>query len=126
KGDTLHGNIKHLSASERCGLVVRELRSKVTVSSLASICDELYLETDNSIIQDYYAMRYHRFTDFKNYLMNVRMEAHFKSSSLDSRDIAYFAPALKEFPTKISLSGDIVGSVFDITGKDLYISDGSS
>lgn len=126
RGDTLHGKIEHLSANERCGLIVRELRSKVTVSSLASICEDLYLETNNSILQDYYAMHYHRFTDFKNYIMNVRMEAHFNKSSIDSKDIAYFAPALKEFPAKISLAGDIKGSVADIQGTDLFISDGSS
>jgi hypothetical protein len=126
RGDTLRGKITHLSANERCGLNVKELRAKVTVSSLASICEDLYLETNNSILQDYYAMHYHRFTDFNNYIMNVRMEAHFKKSNVDSRDVAFFAPALKEFPARITLSGDIKGSVMDIDGKNLFISDGAN
>jgi hypothetical protein len=126
KGDTLHGNIKHLSANERCGLNIKEMRAKVTVSSLATICEDLYLETNNSILQDYYAMHYHRFTDFNNYIMDVRMEAHFRKSNVDSRDIAFFAPALKEFPARIAISGDINGSVMDIDGKNLFISDGSN
>ena len=126
KGDTLHGNIKHLSAKERCGLDVKELRAKVTVSPVASICEDLYLETNNSVLQDYYAMRYHRFPDFNNYITNVRMEAHFKKSQIDSRDIAYFAPVLREYPTLLNISGEIKGSVFDIEGKNLFLSDGRS
>jgi hypothetical protein len=125
-GDTLRSNLKHLSANERCGLVVKEFRAKVTVSPVASICEDLYLETNNSILQDYYAMHYDRFPDFTHYITKVRMEANLEKTSLDSRDIAYFAPALREIPTLLSASGHISGTVSDIQGKDLHLSDGNS
>lgn len=126
KGDTLHGNIARLAAQERCGLNIKEMRAKVTVSSLASICEDLYLETNNSVLQDYYAMHYNRFPDFNSYITHVRMHARLKDSRVNSRDIAYFAPALKQYPAVLRLSGEIEGTVADIEGRNLYISDGSS
>jgi hypothetical protein len=125
--DTLHGQIEHLSAKERCGLNVKELKTEVSVSPNASICKHLSLITNYSkIIDDYYAMHYKRFPDFENYITNVVMEAKLKDAIVDERDMAYFAPILRRYPTILHVSGDAKGTVADISANHLNITDGKS
>ncbi|MFI4962774.1 MAG: translocation/assembly module TamB domain-containing protein [Legionellales bacterium] len=126
-GDTLHGSIDHLSAQDRCGLAIKNMHSKVSVSPVASICSNLYLETNYSKLTDYYAMHYKRFPDFLFYIDSVVMEAHLKDAVVDKRDIAYFAPQLKKFPAIVlHASGDGKGTVANLSAHHLVVSDGTT
>lgn len=124
--DTLTGAIKNLSASERSGFVVTKLSADVSVSPNASICKNLFIQTPRSKIYRYYAMRYERFPDFEDYVDKVVMEADFKNATVDYRDVAYFAPALKKIPAVLSVNGNVIGSVDSLVGKKLNITDGNS
>ena len=125
KGDTVNGNIVKLHAEERSGIAIKTLRAKVSVSPNAVICKELYLETNHSKLQDYYAMHYKHFPAFNYYIDSVTMEAHLKGATVDERDIAFFAPRLKSFPQVIlTVSGDGKGTVADLGAKHLVVSDG--
>ncbi len=125
-GDTLHGKLEHLSANERSGIMIKRMSADVTVSPNASIADNLYLETNNSKLQHYYAMHYERFPDFTDYVDKVIMVADISNSRIDSRDVAYFAPALRKYPTIVSASGHVAGTVDSLTSKRLYVTDGST
>ncbi len=125
-GDTIHGNIDLLTAHERCGLTIRKMKSKVTVSPVASICENLYLETNYSKLQNYYAMRYRRFPDFTSYITNVVMEAHLQNAIVDERDVAYFAPILRQYPTILHVSGNGRGTVANLSGQNLQVTDGNT
>lgn len=125
--DTLVAFWEQFSANERSGLRIKELSAKVSVSPRASICRELYLETNNSKFGDYYAMLYDRFPDFEDYLAKVKMVAHLKDAQIDTRDIAYFAPQLKELPLReLKLSGKGSGTVEHLVLTQLHASDGFS
>ena len=126
-GDTIHGNVDHLTATERCGIAIKNMRSKVTVSPVASICENLYLETNYSKIQNYYAMRYRHFPDFTSYIDSVTMEGHLKDAVVDMRDIDYFAPQLKALPNIIAhISGDGKGTVTNLSAQHLNATDGNT
>ncbi len=123
-GDTLTAKLKHLQAKERCGLVVKQFKADVRVSPTETICKNLLLQTNNSTLEDYYAMHYSRFPDFLDYINKVVMVANLKKSKVDSKDVAYFATALREYPTIITISGSAKGTVADIQAKNLQLSDG--
>lgn len=126
-GDTIRGNVTNLFAHERCGLEIRKMQSKVSVSPIASVCDELYMETNNSKIRNYYAMNYRRFPDFLEYIDSVVMVAHLRDASIDVRDIAYFATELKKFPNiTVKANGDGRGTVANLGANNLIVSDGNS
>ena len=126
EGDTIRGKMDHFSAVERSGLILKKLSANVIVSPNATICDNLYLETNRSKLQHYYAMHYTRFPDFEDYVDKVRMVASISGSYVDSRDIAFFAPVLRQYPTLVRLSGNVAGTVDSLSGKKLYITDGST
>ncbi|RYD57119.1 MAG: hypothetical protein EOP56_09980 [Sphingobacteriales bacterium] len=124
--DTLNGEIKNLTAKERSGIMIRKAHADVTVSPNASICRNLYIETNNSVLRDYYAMHYTRFPDFNQYIDKVRMEGNFEDAKIDSRDVAYFAPQLRQLlpPTIIYASGKVSGTVDSVTSKRISVTDG--
>lgn len=123
-GDTVRGTAEHLYAHERCGITIKDLRSKITVSPVASICDELYLETNYSKIRDYYAMHYRRFPDFLEYIDSVTMEGRLRNATIDSRDIAYFAPEMHNIPAIVQASGNGRGTVARLSADHLVVTDG--
>jgi len=125
-GDTIYGQLNHLTALERCGLIVKDMRAKITVSPNASICDNLYLETNHSKVQHYYAMLYKRFPDFTDYITKVTMVAHLNDALVDERDIAYFAPILRRYPTVVHVSGDGRGTVAAMSGQHMQVTDGNT
>ncbi|MEI8279758.1 MAG: translocation/assembly module TamB domain-containing protein [Bacteroidota bacterium] len=126
-GDTIQGHLSHLTAYERSGVIIKEMHSDISVSPVASICKNLYLETNNSKIYDYYAMLYRHFPDFLDYIDKVVMVGHLKNASIDSKDIAFFAPQLHNIPTAIlKVSGTGSGTVADLEGKDISVTDGIS
>lgn len=124
--DTLTAKLNSLSAKERCGLEVKQFKADVRVSPTESICKNLLLQTNNSILEDYYAMHYSRFPDFLDYINKVVMVASLKKSKVDSRDVAYFATVLREYPTILNISGDVKGTVAKIEGKNLFLTDGET
>ncbi|HTN45611.1 MAG TPA: translocation/assembly module TamB domain-containing protein [Flavipsychrobacter sp.] len=124
--DTITGNLKNLSAKERCGFEIKKLTADVSVSPVASICNNLYLETNRSKIQRYYAMHYDRFPDFEEYVDKVRMSADFRNAIIDNRDIAFFAPMIHDYRATLLANGVVNGSVDSLVGKKLNITDGSS
>lgn len=126
-GDTLRAQLQSLTAKERCGLLVQEMRGDVTVNPNKSEVLNLFLKTAHSTLQDSYGMYYHRFPDFLDYLEKVSMEGTLTDSKVSPTDIAYFAPEFKEyFPNQIQLSGSFKGTVADFTVRDFKYSDGGS
>jgi len=124
--DTITGQIANLTAKERSGLRIKKFKADVRVSPNESVCDNLYLETNNSVLQHYYAMHYERFPDFTDYINKVVMVGKLSNSSVDARDIAYFAPVLRKYPTVLQVSGEVEGTVSKLIGKQLNISDGNT
>lgn len=126
-GDTLKAQVLHFSAKERSGFIVKEIQSEVSVSPRASILNDLFIETNNSKLSNYFAMRYNRFPDFLDFIALVKMEAKLKNATIDLRDVAYFAPQLRELPiTMVKMTGDGGGTVDNLTINNADLSDGFS
>ena len=123
--DTITGRL-NLSSKERSGFEVKSMiaDAKVTPNEMAFY--KLNLRTNNSVIKDFYTMRYTDFSDMNDYIHSVVMQANFDGSEIDSDDIAYFAPELQTWKKKIHVDGKARGTVDDLTGRDIKIQAGSS
>ena len=71
-------------------------------------------------------MTFKKFGDFKDYFNKVRMKANFKSSHLDSKDIAFFTSALQQMNVNIDLDGQVSGFVNNLKAKNLSIKAGKA
>ena len=123
--DTITGNI-NLSTQERSGLVVKSLKAKTTIHPKAMIFDDLYLETNKSVLSHYYAMRYNSISDMSNFIHDVTMEGRFTNATISSDDISFFAPDLKKWKKNIKIDGVVKGTVDALTSKDLEVWAGNS
>ncbi|HMN32491.1 MAG TPA: translocation/assembly module TamB domain-containing protein, partial [Chitinophagaceae bacterium] len=119
--DTIFSDIESLHAEERSGLTVKNFKAKAKVSQVQAQLSEMLLETNHSILRDYYEMQYKNFHSFEDYISEVRMIAHLKTSEVSSLDIAYFANLLNEYPITLKMSGDVNGTVDSLAARNLHI-----
>ncbi len=125
-GDTLTARLK-LGAKERSGFVVNELTSMFRMEPGAMIFDSLKIKTPWSTLGDYYAMHYEDFNwDMIRYIDNVEMSGRFSNSRVHSKDIAYFAPALKNWNRLITIDGYVSGPVSNLYSKNFVIKSDNS
>ncbi|MGC4034679.1 MAG: translocation/assembly module TamB domain-containing protein [Chitinophagaceae bacterium] len=123
--DTITGHLS-LSSKERSGFEVKSMRADAKVTPNEMAFYKLNLQTNNSVIKDFYAMRYHDFDDMNDYIHGVTMQANFDDSQIDSDDIAFFAPELNDWKKKIRVNGKARGTLEDLTGKDIRIQAGDN
>ena len=123
KQDTIRGHVL-LDTKERSGLEVKKLDANMVVHPRAMEFHNMDLRTNNSVLRDYFAMRFNDFSDMSDFIHKVRMEASFTQTDIDSDDLAFFAPDASKWNKKIRVSGNVRGTVDDIFGTDMIIEAG--
>lgn len=116
--DTIRGAV-NISAQERSGFVIKSLKANTTFHAQAMIFKDLFLQTNHSTLGNYFSMTYKN--GMKDFNHTVMMETNFSKASLASDDIAFFAPATKDWNRVISLNGKVKGTVDALNAKDLEI-----
>ena len=116
--DTVRGLV-NLTAKERSGLVIKSLKANTTFHKTAMIFDDLYLQTNRSILGDYFSMSYPK--GMSDFVRAVILEANFSKASLSSDDIAFFAPDVKDWNRVIRINGQVKGTVDALNAHDLEL-----
>ncbi len=120
KKDTVTAQIA-LSTKERSGFEVKKLTAQVKMFPEAMEFSKMDLQTPKSRLKSFYAMRYKTFDDMSDYITKVNMEGDFDNAYIDSDDIGFFAPELKDWKKKIRITGSIKGPVANLSGKNVII-----
>ncbi len=124
--DTLTTDLK-LKTKERSGFEVTNLQAKVKFTPDIMEFKNLLLETGKSRISNYYSMRYKNFNDdLSSFIHNVILEGNFEKSTINSNDIAFFAPQLKTWNRNFYLQGNIKGTVDNLAAKNLIVKSGNT
>lgn len=123
--DTVTGRLT-LSTKERSGFEVKSMTADAKVTPNEMSFYKLNLRTNNSVIKDFYTMKYGEFDDMNDYIHAVVMQANFDDSEIDSDDIAFFAPELQSWKKKILVNGKVRGTVDDLIGRDIKIQAGNN
>jgi hypothetical protein len=113
-----------LSTKERSGFIVKKLSSKMRMHPEAMEFANLDLQTNRSHLQNFFAMRYETFDDMSDFETKVRMEGNFDNADVSSDDIAFFAPDLQTWQKRITITGNVKGSVDNLSAKNLKIQAG--
>ena len=117
--DTIKASVV-LSAKDRSGFELKKLKTQFRFTPQIMELSALDLQTNNSRIGPYYAMKYKDFNeDFNDYISKVTMVGNFKDSKVSSDDIAFFAPELKDWKRELILSGNSIGTVENFTVKNI-------
>ncbi|MBO9631993.1 MAG: hypothetical protein J7578_02670 [Chitinophagaceae bacterium] len=125
KQDSIIGKI-NLSTIERSGLVVKNLSADLKWHPEAMEFHNLDLRSNRSHLHHFFAMRYNTFDDMSDFISKVRMEGDFDEAYLDSDDIAFFAPEMKEWKKRVRINGKVRGSVDNLSAKKITIESGQN
>jgi translocation-and-assembly-module (TAM) inner membrane subunit TamB-like protein len=123
--DTISMNA-NLKAVERSGLLVKSLKADIKLHPQAMEFLNLDLRTNNSVIKNYFVMKYKDIRDMNDFIHKVRMEANFTDADIASDDIAFFAPSLKSWQKRIRVTGKARGTVDELKGDKLVIQAGNN
>ncbi|GAB3936719.1 translocation/assembly module TamB domain-containing protein [Mucilaginibacter myungsuensis] len=121
------GDVRKLTLHEKSGFHINNLTAIATVDSNKITAEKLYLETPNSILRDYYSMKFARFGVMsEDYVNSVIMEGNFKSSQISSKDITYFTPTLDKTKFDLGIDGKIKGTVANLKATNLMVTAGQA
>ena len=123
--DTLTTSLE-LSTKERSGFEVKSMVADAKLTPHEMSFDKLEIKTNNSVIRDYFSMKYEDFSDMSDFITKIKMQARFEDAEIDSDDIAFFAPAAKTWNKKIKISGLARGTVDDLFGNEMTIQAGNN
>lgn len=121
--DTITANLD-LKTNERSGLEVKSMIADIKFHPHAMEFANMEIHTNKSVLKDFFAMRYNHFSDMDDYIHKIRMESNFTETDIDSDDIAFFAPALKKWKKRITVTGKISGTVDDLFANEIEINAG--
>jgi hypothetical protein len=115
-----------LSTKERSGLEVKKLSARIKWFPEAMEFSKLDLQTNKSHLRNYFAMHFKTLDDMSDFVTKVRMEARFADADIDTDDIAWFAPELRDWKKHIRITGDIQGTVADLRGRKVTLEAGKN
>jgi hypothetical protein len=115
-----------IKTKERSGFEVKSMMAEAKLTPNEMSFDKLEIKTNNSIIRDYFSMKFEDFSDMSDFINKIKMHARFEDADIDSEDIAFFAPAAKTWKKKIRISGLASGTVDDMFGSDMSIQAGNN
>ncbi|HXI00375.1 MAG TPA: translocation/assembly module TamB domain-containing protein [Sphingobacteriaceae bacterium] len=116
----------NLTFREKSGFYLKNLTTSATIDTNRMEFSKLLLETPNTRISDYLLMEFKSFNDFGKFLSKVKMTAKFKNSSLNSTDIAYFAPPVGNTKFDFKVDGTVTGFADNFKARDLKVRTGKS
>ncbi|WP_018344060.1 translocation/assembly module TamB domain-containing protein [Cytophaga aurantiaca] len=121
--DTFRIGIKDLTTIEGgTHMRVHKLSGVYTLCEHYMDLENMYARIGNSFLQNYMKISYGTITDLSDFNTKANIKATLDSSFIDLRDISHFASALKKYPYRISISGNVSGKVskFSISKLNLY------
>lgn len=120
-GDTLRATIKHLSAQEQCGFILKDFSCYVKLSSREMVLNALKITTPTTHLSTDLEFKYSRFPDFYDFVNKVHMHAVFRKSTLCFDDLGKFTEALSGVHNCFTISGEYSGTVNHLKGHDMTL-----
>lgn len=114
----------HISATtrEKSGFEVKRLKALLHWHPKGMEFHQLDLETNESRLGNYFAMRYRDFNhDMSNFIDHVMMEGRFTNSKLSTNDLSFFAPELKSWNVIWQINGTATGTIDHLKGRNISI-----
>ncbi|HEX4852342.1 MAG TPA: hypothetical protein VFV08_16110, partial [Puia sp.] len=125
KKDTITAQM-NLNTKERSGFQVKQFTARIKFYPEGMEFHKMDIQTGKSRLRNYFAMHFKTFDDMDDYINKINMEADFTGASIDSDDIGYFAPELKNWKKTIRITGNIRGPVRDLLGKNIQVNAGQN
>jgi hypothetical protein len=123
--DVIHhlfkGDVHNLTLHEKSGLYIQNLTTDATVDTNMILAQHLFLQTGNSLVRNYFRMKFGSFSDFMDIEDKVMMDADFHNSHVSSKDISFFTTGLERVHFDLGVDGKVHGKVNNLSAKNFLI-----
>lgn len=125
--DSISANLKHLALREQCGLNLLDFRTNATYTNQGATLNDFYLQTPNSIMQDYLSIHYPSLDAMSNQMNLARLKVRLNESKIGVNDVLLFlSPEQQEqlLPYKnqhVNIVASLQGNMDKIQLKKLYL-----
>jgi hypothetical protein len=121
--DSIDADIRLLAAREKSGFEIKKMGGLAKVSVNEISLRNLFLQTANSRINTFLALKYSNFEDFNDFTDSVTIHADLHDAAISMKDISYFADKVAPLAhNTINISGKLRGKIKDIEGKNITLS----
>jgi hypothetical protein len=127
--DTISGKINSASMQEKSGFQLQRLNANFFYGSNKAYLEDLYLETDKTLIRNEIKLAYASIEDISKNPGNLRIDATLNNTRLGFRDILIFAPQLastEPFRTNtnevVYIDGSVNGQLKNLSIPKLSVS----
>ncbi len=114
-----------IATRERSGFEVKKLEANMRWQPRAMEFNNLDIRTNKSHLTQYFSMHYNNFDDMGDFISKVRMQGAFRNATIHSDDIAYFAPELEDWHKEFQVTGNMLGTVADLKGRNVLVKTGA-
>lgn len=94
--DSSVADIKHLAVREQCGLNIMDLRSETVYTSQGAVLKNFYLQTPNSLLQNYLSVHYPSLDAISKDMNKMLLSVNLKDSKVGINDLLLFLPAAQQ------------------------------
>lgn len=120
--DTISFEAQNLQALDKAsGLDIRNLNVHFLQNKNSLQFNRLYGEVNNSILQDSLVFNFESMKDWGDFNRKVRIEARLDSTIIHTKDLAMFAPELRQYDDLWHLTGNFSGTVENFTFTDFLL-----
>lgn len=113
--------ISGLTLQEKSGFQIQNLSTRATINNHQIELRDLDLRTNRSHLKHYILLSYQDFSDFDDFIHQVRLQLELNDARVSSADIAFFAPNLYDIVFDAGISGSLSGTVPEITGDNIKL-----
>lgn len=103
------------------GLLFQQLRTDFTLAPTYMEFANLYLRSNKTEIKDYLKLSYESIASLSKFNQEVEILSHLDESILDIKDLKFFSSQIPDFEDRIFLSGEIKGTVDNLSSDELLI-----
>ncbi len=125
-GDSINVHIQHLAAEESSGLLLKQFKGDLALTSGGLTIDDLGVVINNSTLNLELEFAYNGFPAFLDFIDSVQMQIIAHPSKLNMANLGYFAPVMFDMTNNISFAGEFQGSVSDLKAREMSFSYGNS
>jgi hypothetical protein len=126
-GDTTEFNVKTLLAADRQSpLRIKELSTFFRLSQASMEFTNLKMLVNESTISDSIVFTYNGQRELSDFIEKVDIHGHLENTVLQPRDLALFAPQVKNMTYPIHLAGDFKGRINNFKFTNMEVKTGNT
>ncbi len=122
--DSIFSTVRELACKENSGLIVESMSGEFVVSPQCLIAENLLLKTAYSDIDLDFSFTYDNWNAYLDFVNDVKITSEIRKSTLNLKDIGYFANALSTMNNPIRIGGNVKGRVSNLRAKGFRFSYG--